>query len=319
MPDDRLLASADSGALGDRTKVEAEVRRMIADPRALDGFQSFHRQWLGVPRIETAQKDAKLYPEWTPALRASMKRETQLFVEDLFRSDASFRTLLTAPYGFVDAALGALYGATGAPASGFARVMLPDGQRSGVLTQATFLAVQALPDQPSPIHRGLFIRERLLCSVIPPPPTGVDIVPPKVDPNLSVRQRFEQHRRDPLCASCHQLMDPIGFGLQAYDSIGRYRAMDGKFPVDATGEITGVASDVDGTFDGPVELSRKLAGSRTAQTCMARQWMRFALGRLETDREACVVEQIASRFGGARLDLRELLVAVATSDTFRTR
>jgi hypothetical protein len=153
---------------------------------------------------------------------------------------------------------------------------------------------------------------------VPPPPQGVDIVPPRVNPNSTTKQRFEQHRKDPACAGCHQLFDPIGFGFSHYDAIGRWMTMDGKLPVDATGELLGTG-DSDGVFDGAIELAARVVKSPTAQTCMVKQWLRFAIGRPETAAEACLVDGVAQRFVAAKLDLRELLVAVAGSDLFRQR
>jgi hypothetical protein len=318
MPDARLLDLGESGALTAPKALEAEARRMLSDPRASDAIRSFHRQWLALAKLDALSKDQRQYPDFTPALKDAMKEETMRFADDLFRNgDRSFRTLLTAPYSFVDASLAKLYGVA-APPSGFARTDMPAGQRSGVLTQAGMLAVTSATDSVGPIHRGKFVRLALLCETIPDPPKGVDITPPKVDPAQTTRQRLAQHATDPSCATCHALMDPIGFGFQHYDGSGRWLTMDGSFPVDATGELT-LTEDADGPFDGALQLGQRLAGSHEAQRCMARQWVRFALGRFDTRGEGCFVASMAQAFANAKLDLRELLVAVATNDLFRNR
>jgi hypothetical protein len=315
LPDDRLLDLAQTGALAQAPTLEAEARRLLADGRAVDTLRSFHRQWLEIEKLDGVSKDVKLFPTFA-GLRGSMTGEVNRFVEDLFRrGNGSLTTMLTAGYSFLDAALARHYGAP-APATAWARVELPAGQRSGVLTQAAWLSVMSLPTKPSPIHRGKFVRENVLCHEVPPPPPGVETSTAKPDESLPLKQFYEEHRRLPACAACHALMDPIGFGFMHYDAIGRWQTMDGRAPVDATGDISGTRQ-VDGPYTGAVELGRKLAASREVQRCLARQWLRYGLGRMETEAEACLVDGIFERFARAGLDMRELLIAVVASDLFR--
>jgi Protein of unknown function (DUF1592)/Protein of unknown function (DUF1588)/Protein of unknown function (DUF1595)/Protein of unknown function (DUF1585)/Protein of unknown function (DUF1587) len=319
-PDDELLNAADAGDLATPAGVEKQVRRLLDSPRALDSLESFHEQWMGLTRIAAVSKNSDIHPEFTADMRTSMLEEHRRFTRHVFtEGDGSLETLLLAPYAIVDARLATHYGITkGAPTTGFARMDLPANQRSGLLTQAGFLAVQSLPDQPSPIHRGKFVRTRLLCQDVPPPPDGVDIAIPKVDPTLPTKARFEAHRKDPSCANCHALMDPIGFGFQHYDATGRWRERDGNFAVDAKGEISDTDS-IDGPFDGVLELNQKLLASNQVHACVGRQWVRYALGRHETDDETCFIDSLQKRFDGANMDVRELLLAIATSDTFRNQ
>jgi hypothetical protein len=313
MPDDKLFAAADSGALLNRDGLAAEVKRLMEDARAAAALRSFYEQWMDLPHLDSVDKDPKAFPQFGPALKASMREETGRFAESVHRQEAgSLRRLLTSPQSILDGNLARLYGVMPAPTA-FAKVELPKGQRSGVLTHAGLMTVHAFASQPSPIHRGHFVRRRVLCQELAPPP-GLEIVPPKVDPDVSAKQRLAQHRADAACAGCHQLMDLIGFGFQHYDALGRWQVMEGKSPVDATGELA--ASDVDGPFNGALALGDKLAGSRMVQECMARQWFRFALGRSETASEECVVKELARRVPTGDVDLREIVASVATSAVF---
>jgi len=191
-------------------------------------------------------------------------------------------------------------------------------RRSGLLTQASLLAMHAKPDQTSPVHRGKFVRERLLCQVIPDPPPNIDVSPPPYDPTLSTRERFAQHRDDSACSGCHALMDPIGFGFENYDAIGRWRDTDGIHPVDATGSFVST-HDLDGDFEGVVEMSDQLAGSEEVRACMAEQWFRFALKRVTGTRDYCSFTAAYDQFRESGWSIREFMVAIATTEAFAHR
>ena len=313
IPDEDLLDAAEAGQLETTAGLEAEARRMLADPKAADGFESFHLQWLGLQSIENLEKDPVLFPEFDPALRDAMASEPRRFLRHVFQEEgAGIETLLSAEYTFAEDRLASLYGAS---ATTDGRVDLPPGERSGLLTQAGFLAVTTPADQGSPILRGKFVREHLLCQTIPEPPDSLMITAPTVEPGVSTRERFEQHRSEPVCASCHRLMDPIGFGFDNYDAIGRWADEDGASPIDARGEILDAGSDVAGTFEGVPGLVEKLLGTDTLHECVTRHWMRYALARSERESEACSVEQAMDRFAVG--DIRELMIGVVLSDAFR--
>jgi hypothetical protein len=184
------------------------------------------------------------------------------------------------------------------------------------MTHAGLLALLAKPDRSSPIHRGLFVRETLLCQVPPPPP---DIVPeaPTVDDSQTTRQQFTQHSQDALCKGCHQLMDPIGFGFEHFDGLGRYRDQEWGLDIDASGEL--VATDVDGPYNGVVELAAKLGSSEQVKNCVATQWFRFGYGRAETEADTCAMDEIQAAFAAADYDIKELIVALTQTDAFRYR
>ncbi len=310
-PDDRLLDAAREGHLGTPDEIAREARRMMTDPRIVDGYRSFHRQWLGLAELETSTKDAL-----TPELRAAMIEETLRFSADAaMRGGDTIEHLLTSSYSYVDAHLAPIYGVP-APANGFAVVEMPPRERAGVLTQASVMAVLSSGDQPSPILRGKFIREKLLCEPIPPPPANTVIAPPKVDPTLPTKERFRRHRSDPSCAGCHELMDPIGFGFQHYDGLGTWQTADGAFPVDAVGEIEGLDGK-DSRFDGAVELGARLAASPTVRRCFATQWFRYALGRSERAEDTPSIDAAYQVFARAGFDVRDLVVAITMTDAFR--
>ncbi len=317
-PDDALLADAESGKLATAEGIAEVARRMLKDPRAKHSIANFHAQWLELGKLETASKDPALFPDFDAALRTSMKQETETFLDSVFFQTGSFDEMLLAPYSFVDSKLAGLYGVSAPSSSGFARVALDPAQRAGILTQPSVLALHAKSNQSSPVHRGKFVRERLLCMQLPPPPNDIVIEPPDLDPGLSTRDRFKEHSVNPACTGCHKLMDPIGFGFEHYDAIGRYRTKDGKFDVDAHGEVF-ASTDADGTFTGGVELAKKLAKSQQVKACMVTQWFRFAYGRGEAEADQCSLQRLEEAFAKANYDVRELVVALTQTDAFRFR
>ena len=320
MPDDALFAAADAHALQKPEELAKQARRMLADPRARAVVADFHDQWLGLGKLDTTDKDTTVFPAYNPLLKAAWRQETAAFVNDVvFDGHGDLATLLTAPYTMMNGDLAAYYGVSGGPSgSGFQRVDLDPEQRSGLLTQPSVLAVNAHANQTSPVHRGKFVRERLLCEPIAPPPPNVKAVPPEVDPTATTREKFAQHSKDPYCASCHHLMDPIGFGFEHYDGIGLWRAQDHNLPVDATGEVKD-SKDANGKFDGAVELAQRLAKSEEVRACVVTQWFRYGHGRPDVKDDGCTIAQLQASFATAKYDIKELLVALTQTDAFRYR
>jgi hypothetical protein len=212
----------------------------------------------------------------------------------------------------------ALYGITEPPGHqpGDA-VELDPAQRSGLLTQAAFLTAHAKRNATSPVHRGLIIRESLLCQTIPPPPADVTPVLPPETVASTTRQRFAQHLADPSCAGCHMLMDPIGLSFENYDGIGTYRTMDGNSAVDASGAILGGGDDLSASYQNAVEMTKLLGTARAVQDCVATQWFRFALGRTESTADGCSVQSIQSGFAASSASVPTLLREIVSSDAFR--
>jgi hypothetical protein len=292
---------------------------MLADGKAVDAIPEFHLAWLGIGDLLGTDKDAALFPSWNPTVAAALRTETARFTDHVVREgDGLMSTLYTAGFSFLDGPLLALYGA--AEPAGFVpgmQVMLPAGQRSGILTQGALLASHAHRNQTSPVHRGIVVRENMLCQPLDPPPLDVNVTPPEPTPATTTRERFANHEADPQCAGCHVLIDPIGLAFEHYDAIGAYRTTDGPSAVDASGEIIEGGAELDGPFVGAIELGQKLAQSATARDCLANQWFRFALDRVESVDDACSIQAIRSGFSASGGNIRQLLAAIVKSEAFR--
>lgn len=314
VPDDALLSAAEAGKLDEPTEVAAQVERMLDDPRARAAVAQFHAEWLGLDRLDQAVRDPSLFPEWTPALRQSMKDEAARFADYVIREQrGSLADLLTSSVSFPDEQTLALRAPGEAAREGSAYLMDP-ARRAGLLTQPAFLAAHSHSNQTSPILRGRAIRERLFCQPLADPPPEVAAQPPELDTTQTTRQRYAQHRTaGSACASCHRLIDDLGFALEHYDPLGRYRAKDNGQPVDATFSL--LATDIDGQMDGAIELSERAADSDEVRDCYARQWFRFAIGRAEQREDVCALARTLRSFD-ADTPVRELLQAIATSDAF---
>jgi hypothetical protein len=319
MPDEALFAKAEAGELETAEQIEAEARRMLEDPRARILVAEFHKQWLDYERVANVTKDPALFPDWSPAIGQLMAEETRTFIDGvIFGDEGTLTTLLTAPYSYMNSELADFYGVE-LPSgdAGFNRVDLDPAQRAGLLTTGTLLTINAHTNQTSPTLRGRLIREQLLCDTVPPPPPEVSIEAPEVDPGSTGRERFAQHTEDPSCSGCHNLMDPIGFGFEGYDTVARFRSTEGGKPIDATGSI--MASDVDGPFNGVVDLASKLSQSDEVGACYSKQWFRYGYGRADGESDACAIEQINIRFNESGGDIKELLVALTQTDAFLYR
>ncbi len=318
MPDDTLFEAAASGALATREDVAAQAQRMLADPRARVTVRDFHGQWLHLAGIEQMEKDPDVFPEFDPAIRPLLRAEADAFLEHvIWDGEGDLDTLLLAPFSFMNGALAEYYGVTGPSGDALEKVELPEGRASGILTLGGVMAFLAKPNQTSPIHRGKFIRERILCQAVPPPPDNIVITPPEVDPNLPTRERFKEHSEDPLCGGCHQLLDPVGFGFEHYDGLGRWRDIDAKLPIDASGEL--IAAEVAGEFDGVPDLAAMLVSSPEVEGCMTRQWFRYAYGRAETLDDRCTLDRLGDGFAASGRDIQDLIVALTQTDAFMYR
>jgi hypothetical protein len=315
-PDEALLAAAASGALGTRAGVLAQAERMVKHPRFADTLRSFHLQWLDVTELGGQEKRTKVYPLFNDDLRAAMREETVRFVDHVMREgDGRLETLLTARYSFLGGPLFELYG-LGKEKRPWQQVALDPQRRAGILTHPSVMTVHAHWDKPSLVLRGKLVREKLLCTVLPPPPPDVNNTLPQADPKVSARERFEDHRSEVSCARCHKLIDPLGTPFEHYDGIGAWRTEDGPRPVDPEGEIRG-AGKSDGTVKDAIDLVTKLAASDDVRACVARQWFRFALGRDEAPEDAASLGAIRRAFETSGHRVPALVVAIAESDAFR--
>jgi hypothetical protein len=301
VPDDALLAVAQAGRLTAPDELEQQARRMVEDPRFDRVLHTFHRQLLEVDPLDPGDKAPEL--GFTEALARSMERELDRFVVDVFRSDApTVETLLAADYTVVDDVLAEFYGLPTPSTAG--RVA---SARGGILTMAWPLAVHSSELNPSIVDRGKLVRENLLCTPLPEPPPNANSTD-DAPSDLSRHERMQARLSSDDCRGCHRLMDPIGVTFDAFDAIGRARTP----PEGDRGELLST-DDVDGVVAGSRELVETLAGSAQVKQCLARQWLRFAGARVETERDTCVEAEVYARFEASGFDLRELVVAVATS------
>jgi len=316
-PDQPLMDAADRGQLATGDQIAAQARRLLGDPRAQERLAEFHGKWLGIDGLDEVAKDPQKYPQYDDKLEASMRDELKLFVGDVLKGDGRLETLFTAHFTYVDASLAPLYGVAPPAGGGMARVELDPAQRSGVLTSVGIIAAHTFADESEPIHRGKFVRERLLCTTPPDPPADLMVTPPMPKPGLSIRERLLEHSNVPACRACHELMDPIGLGFESYDGLGRFRTSEGGKPVDDHGSLT-MTRDIDGPFQGAVELAQKLAGSAQVRQCLIDTAFQYAHGP-DAGGDACVQQKLAQAFDGARHDVRELVIAITRADGFRYR
>jgi hypothetical protein len=319
LPDAPLLAAAAAGKLTERADIEAQVSRMLADPKARGMVADFNSQWLRVGEIAAIEKDRAAFPAFSPAIAQLMQQETARFLDAVtWEGDGNLAALFGAPFSFMNASLAKYYGVTGVGSDAFIQVpLLATTQRAGLLTQGGVLALLGKANQTSPVHRGKFVREQLLCTDLPPPPADLMIKPPELSATLTTRQRFTQHATDVACSGCHHLMDPIGLGFENFDGAGIFRAVENGQTVDAHGEVA--SSDIIGPFNGVAELAGKLAASQQVRACVATKWFRYAYGRGETAGDACSLGTIESKFAAGGYRFRDLLMAMTQSDAFLYR
>ncbi len=318
MPDEALLASAEAGTLRRAAGVTAEARRLLADPRARDGLWGFFAQWLRIEEVLRLERDPHDYPGWDDAWARRLYDQGRRFVEHAAWSlDTDLRALFDAPYTFADATLASDYGWSGVVGDAFVQTDA-DATLAGVVTLPAVLAVTSKPNRTSPINRGLFVRDRLLCTPLPPPPPSVVVVPPDPDPSLTTRELFAAHTADEACRGCHRLIDPIGFAFEHFDAVGRWRDVENGRPIRSDGAVTGTL-DLDGQLDGAADLGRALADSEHAHRCVSLQFFRFAFGRGESEADACAIDGMYGAYVAGGYRFAGLVEQVTRSDAFRFR
>ena len=318
MPDEELLAAADADALDTVEAVAAQAERMLDDPRAREATWSFFAQWLRLDEVESLDRDPQWYPDFTPETRDLLLEESRLLIEDIVWVKRDLRGIYNASYSFMNKALADHYGIEGPKTAQFERVELDPTRRSGMLTTGAVMAVTAKPNMTSPIHRGIYVRKQVFCTALAPPPPNIVVVAPDPDPNSTTRERFAEHASNPLCASCHKLTDPIGFGFEHYDAVGRWRETENGFAIDPSGEVFATV-DADGPFYGAPELSKRLAQSEQVQRCIATQVFRHSFGRGEGPTDDCTLSTAYDGLVESGFDYTALLTALIRSDAFRFR
>ena len=316
MPDDELLSLAESGKLSTPAVLDGQVARMLSDSRSSAFADNFAGQWLETRNLDSVKPDPERFPDWNGELKEAMRTETRLFFDSILRENRPISELLTARYSFLNESLARFYGIDGVKGAEFRRVDLSTPERGGILSQASVLTVSSYPTRTSVVIRGRYVLENILGSPPPPPPANV----PPLDEEAagvvqSLRQQMEQHRSNPTCAACHSKMDPLGFALENYDAIGKWRTMDGKFSIDTSGTMP------DGTrFSGPTELRNALA-SRLPQfsEALTRKMLVYALGRGLESYDRRSVNAILSNWEKKDYRFQSLIFEIAHSLPFHSR
>jgi hypothetical protein len=311
-PNDALLAAAAAGQLDTVEGVRTAAAALMNDPRAIGRMAGFFDEFSQANLVMVVEKSQEMFPTFNLPLRNSMLQGTQLFIRNIVLAPgADVRSFFDSDQTFVDANLAPIYEVT-APASGFAQIKLPpETGRAGILGQAAVLAGHSQPDHNSPTRRGVFIAQNFLCRTPPPPPDGVITTLP-LDPTKTERQRLDLHRTDASCKGCHQLFDPLGFGLEHLDSIGKYRATEHGLTIDATGTLDGVP------FDGAAQMGAALRQSAVALRCMVKNYYSEANGRVEADADAAQIDALGLTLAAKNYVWRDLVAEFVVSDAFRS-
>lgn len=313
-PDAPLLAAAEAGDLDRPQSRRAWIEAMLDDPRARRGVRTFFNDYLHLRDLDRLIKDPTVFTRYSAELGPMAQEETLATLEHLvFEVEGDFRTLFTDRTTFLNRKLAALYGVPAPVAEGFGRTELPaDGPRAGLLGHASILAKNAHPVSSSATLRGRFIRETLLCGAIPAPPADVDTALPEPNPELpTLRDRVGVHLTEPQCAGCHQIMDPIGLGLETFDGIGRFRATENEVAIDASGVLDGVP------FDDARSLGEAIAGHPNLGPCLTRKLYSYAVGHVPTAGEAGEIQRLSAIFAEEGHRVTALMRAIAMSEGFR--
>ncbi len=332
MPDDELLELAEKKQL--TANLESQVKRMLADPKASELGRNFGTQWLQIQRLTTAAPDLEKFPTFTGSLRLAMLRETELFLESIFREDRSVLDLIDADYTFLNQTLANHYGITDTqgnwwghenpvPGGGkikgrsFRRVKLQGTSRGGILSHASVLTVTSNPTRTSPVKRGRWVLEQILGTPPPPPPPDVPELEEEGEAvhGTTLRERLEQHRADPACANCHAKMDPIGFALENFNAIGAFRWKDGDLDIDTTAELP------DGTvLRGVVDLKQVVKDRKQLfLRCLTEKMLTYALGRGLEYYDRSTVDRIVAQLEASGYKSSVMITEIVKSDPFRLR
>jgi hypothetical protein len=318
MPDDELSGLADRGKLHEPVVLKAQVKRLLEDPRSRALFDGFGAQWLGLGSLESKTFDPAKFPQMNSAMRSAMYDEARLFFESVVRENRSVVSLVDCDYTFLNGTLAALYGLNNkVTGSRWRKVKLKDPNRGGILGMPGILAVTSFPDRTSPVKRGVWVLEQVLGEQVPPPPPNVPALEKQTAvKNLTLRERTELHRKDPTCANCHKVLDPIGFGLENFDAIGRWRDQDDAGgAIDAAGELPGGKH-----FSSPKELKAIIAArSGDLARNVTEKLLAYALCRQLEGYDEIVVDQLMETMAKDDYRMQTLITEIVTSYPFTHR
>ena len=312
-PDAVLRQAAEQGTLSDADTFRGQVSRLLEQSCARETLHMLWDEWLGLDRLSSMTHDPTVFPEYTPEMGSGMAQETYAYLDHMmFEANASLEEVFSADYSWLNPEVAPLYGLAGANG----KTTLPP-ERHGLLTHPSLLSLWSLPNQTSPIKRGAHIVINVLCGRLPPQPEGLSVVPPALDPNATTRERYAQHRANPVCAACHQSIDPPGFALEDFDALGRHRTTENGFPIDARGGIPILGVD-DLTVNGGAELAAIVARAPELGVCFTRRVLRFALGRGETAEDLTAAKPVLDLIESGA-GLRDILVATLMTHPFLHR
>ena len=318
LPDEELLLHAQREDLHTDAVIDSQIRRMLADPKSRALVDNFAEQWLQLRILNEITPDPKQFPEFSTELREDMKRETTRFFEHVMREDRSILEFLNGDYTFVNERLAQHYAIAGVTGPEFQQVSLLGKNRAGLVTQASILTLTSNPDRTSPVKRGKWVMEVILNKPPPPPPANVPELAEtaKAQPNLTLRQQLELHRENASCASCHRTMDQLGFGIENFDAIGRWRETDASQPLDTRGELPGGG----GSFTGPIELTAVLRSKQCEfGECLAEKMLTYALGRGLEFYDRCATAKIVKSLKEREFKFSVLVTEIVKSEPFRMR
>jgi len=321
MPDATLFAAAASGALATPDGIETQTRRMLSDPRAHTALVRFHAEWLNFDAMDNMSKDPTLFPTFTPDMGTAMRQSAEQFIDGIFFGGGTLSDLLTDSHAWINDTLAPLYGLPAPGSAQLSLVAVDPTQRAGILTNAGLMAGLAHQTADAPVLRGVFVLGSLMCAPPPPPPANVNASPPTASTTVptTTRELYADTHEQGSCAGCHHTIDGIGFSFEHYDALGQWRTTDNGSPVDSSGWFTAGATDLSGNISDAVDLAHKLAASTSVQACVVSQWIRYALGVDHTGVDLNAIGPLVDAFVAKQLNLTELVVALAKSDTFRTR
>jgi len=316
MPDEELRSLAAQNALRDEGVLEGQVRRMLKDPKSNRLVKNFAGQWLNLRNLSRADPDPERFPEFDEPLRAAMLEETERFFSEIMSEDRSVLNFLDANFTYLNERLARHYGISDVQGKEFRRVELVSNERGGLLTHASILTITSNPTRTSPVKRGKWMMENILGTPVPPPPPEVETLEDDESSRLSrsLRNRMEQHRSKPVCASCHKLMDPLGFGFENFDAVGAWRDLDGEFPIDASGVLANGE-----TFQNPRELRILLKEKNRKDfcRCLTEKMLTYAIGRGLEYYDKCVVDEMLKTLVANDYRFVSLVMSIVHSDPFQ--
>ncbi|MCA9652178.1 MAG: DUF1592 domain-containing protein, partial [Myxococcales bacterium] len=310
MPDDRLFEMAEDGRLSTDEGLSEAVAWMLEDDKAHALVDGFGEQWLSVRHLANASPSPELFPEFDESLRAAMAQESTLLFEDFLESGAPVATMLEPGFAYRNDRLAEHYGLPPVGSAELLRVPAAEGERQGLLSLSAWLTTQSDAEHSSPIRRGRWLSDRLLCTPVPPPPAGLDIPPVEFGGDETVREQLEKHRSDPTCAACHSLLDVLGIGLEEFDGVARTRLDE---DLDTLGELPDGRS-----FEGAAELASLYAGDSTFSSCLSQKLYSYALGRPIRTQDLPALDELSARVASESGDLHLLIDAIVHTPAFRS-